>query len=97
MGIQFSRRTWEQMFKRIDRDMDQQVTLDDLFMFIFPDNSISQREENERIKTLQGRIRKFSTLYQSTSSFRVEKPANVQRSQSNNNTISTIIYNGLTR
>ena len=43
MGIQqFSRKSWEQMFKRIDRDLDSEVTLDDLFIFIFPDHPIAK-------------------------------------------------------
>ena len=63
MGIQFSKRSFDQMFRRLDRDMDHQVSFDDLFIFMFPEHRIAVIEENARIKTLQSRIRRHGAIY----------------------------------
>jgi Ca2+-binding EF-hand superfamily protein len=36
LDITFSRRRWDQIFKEIDKNFDDEISLEELFLFIFP-------------------------------------------------------------
>ena len=73
MGIKFSRKNWDLLYRKINRRSVTGVTLDELMMFVFPENEVIRHEEAVRIKKLQTRIRKqtveFARIYDPHSHF----------------------------
>ena len=50
LGISFSRRKWSRIFVEIDLNNDDEISFKELFLFLFPDNDVAQKEEMRRLK-----------------------------------------------
>lgn len=52
-GIHFSARKWIQIFQKIDLNCDDQISLNEFKLFLFPEDSGAYAEEIERIKSIK--------------------------------------------
>lgn len=59
LDITFSRKRWVQIFKQIDRNFDDEISWEELFLFIFPDHNEARNAELQRLK----RIRKSVSVF----------------------------------
>ena len=90
MGIKFSRKNYNLLYRKMDRyGLADGVTLDELVMFVFPENSTIIKEEKIRLKKLQSKIRKqtieFARIYEPHERFKKQFPDAVNGS---NNSIN---------
>lgn len=59
IGISFSLRKWHQIFREIDRNFDDEVSFNELFLFIFPDHEIAIEYEKNRLRPILDRVEHF--------------------------------------
>ena len=55
LRISFSKRKWSLIFREIDRDYDNEITFDELLLFVFPNNSQAKEDEKNRDRAV-GRL-----------------------------------------
>lgn len=68
MDIHFSRKKWQQIFREIDRNADNQISFEEFFLFLFPEHDIGVALEKRRLKMIGARVRqKVKTHKQKTS------------------------------
>ena len=53
MSISFSNKRWRQIFREIDKNGDNEISFDELFLFLYPDSQTAKDKENERIQKLE--------------------------------------------
>ena len=63
LGITFSRKKWTQIFTEIDRSHDNEISLTELFLFLFPDHDRAKTEEKNRLISIGERVKKKATLH----------------------------------
>lgn len=56
MGITFSRKRWQTIFRNVDRDFNNEISFEELVLFIFPTHKSAMAEENKRLKAAQNRV-----------------------------------------
>ena len=52
LQINFSRRRWNQIFREIDKNGDNEITLDELIFFLYPESKELHEKEQRRIDAL---------------------------------------------
>jgi hypothetical protein len=62
LDISFSNKRWRQIFKEMDRNYDDQISFDELFLFIFPGHNIALSTEMKRVKIIGERVKRLSVL-----------------------------------
>lgn len=65
MHISFSNKRWKQIFREIDRNFDDEISFDELFIFIFPDNDEAASREAKRLKLIRERVKWVDDDFQS--------------------------------
>jgi Ca2+-binding EF-hand superfamily protein len=63
MGITFSKKKWRQIFREIDRDANDEVSYEELFLFLFPDNDAALNQEKRRARQRQRIVEAKHQLY----------------------------------
>jgi hypothetical protein len=63
LGITLSRSRWRVIFREIDRNYDDQISYDELFLFLFPDDINAKAEERKRLKRIGNRGVRNSQKY----------------------------------
>jgi len=53
MGITFSRKMWRQIFHQVDENYDDEISFNELFIFLFPNHDKALAEELKRVKALR--------------------------------------------
>jgi hypothetical protein len=56
MEISFSAKKWERIFKEIDRNYDNDISLQEFFLFLFPDHDLALKLEMRRLKVISQRV-----------------------------------------
>lgn len=56
MGVSFSKKRWMQIFREIDKNFDDEISFHELLLFLFPNNEIAMKKEEERIKEVTSRV-----------------------------------------
>jgi hypothetical protein len=56
MGITFSRKRWQTIFRNVDRDFNNQISFEELVLFVFPAHKSAMAEEVKRLKAAQNRV-----------------------------------------
>ena len=54
--ISFTKRRWDQIFHEIDANFDDEITFDELLLFVFPDVNAGQEQERRRLQAIGGRL-----------------------------------------
>lgn len=57
LELNYSRKKMVQVFREIDRDFDDQVSYEELFLFIFPDPNVAKALVKKKAKMLGQRIK----------------------------------------
>jgi hypothetical protein len=64
MGVSFSNRKWEKIYKEIDRNYDNEISLNEFLLFLYPDHDKALSDENKRLKAISQRVMdRASTLF----------------------------------
>ena len=63
LHISFSHKRWRQIFREIDRNYDDQISFDELFLFLFPDHDEALSRELRRLKIVGDRVRTHGLLH----------------------------------
>jgi hypothetical protein len=61
--ISFNRIKWQQIYREIDKSFDQQITFEELFLFVFPDHHVRQALEKTRLKMLGRRVQQMAAKH----------------------------------
>ena len=56
LHITFSNKRWKQIFRAIDRNMDDEISFDELFLFIFPTQDEAIIKEKKRLQSVRHRV-----------------------------------------
>jgi len=56
MGISFSMKKWEKIFKEIDRNYDNEISLNEFLLFLYPDHDLALSQESKRLKVISQRV-----------------------------------------
>ncbi len=48
LKLSFSKKKWRHIFREIDRNQNDEISYEELFLFLFPDNNAAMRQENRR-------------------------------------------------
>ena len=56
MGISFSMKKWEKIFKEIDRNYDNEISLNEFLLFLYPDHDVALSQESKRLKVISQRV-----------------------------------------
>lgn len=56
MGISFSVKKWKKIFKEIDRNYDNEISLNEFLLFLYPDHDVALSQENKRLKVISQRV-----------------------------------------
>jgi hypothetical protein len=64
MGVSFSNRKWEKIYREIDRNYDNEISLNEFLLFLYPDHDKALSDENKRLKAISQRVMdRASTLF----------------------------------
>lgn len=58
MSISFSERRWRQIFREIDVNADNEISFDELFLFLYPESEEAKQSEEDRIASMTIAARK---------------------------------------
>jgi hypothetical protein len=67
MNITFSKKKWRHIFREIDRDANNEVSYEELFLFLFPDNNAALSQEKRRAMHRQRLVRAKQNIYREQS------------------------------
>lgn len=56
MGISFSMKKWEKIFKEIDRNYDNEISLNEFLLFLYPDHDLALSQESKRLEGISKRV-----------------------------------------
>eukprot|EP01038_Epipyxis_sp_PR26KG_P004478 gene4478-6329_t len=56
MGVQFSKKKWNQIFHEIDRNFDDTITFEELFIFLYPEKKSAQDMARKRLNKIRKRV-----------------------------------------
>jgi hypothetical protein len=65
LEISFSRTKWRIIFREIDRNFDDEISFEEMFLFLFPDHVSSIREERKRLELSRERVLKSALEFKS--------------------------------
>lgn len=54
--ISFTKRRWDQIFHEIDANFDDEITFDELLLFVFPHVNAGQEQERRRLQAIGGHL-----------------------------------------
>eukprot|EP01038_Epipyxis_sp_PR26KG_P014670 gene14670-19708_t len=63
LGIYFSRKKWQQIFREIDRNFDDHISFEEFFLFLFPSHDMGLALEKRRVKIIGNRVRMKGEKY----------------------------------
>ena len=67
MNITFSKKKWRHIFREIDRDANDEVSYEELFLFLFPDNNAALSHEKRRATHRLRMVRAKQSIYRKQS------------------------------
>jgi hypothetical protein len=62
--INFSRKKWQQIFREIDINYDDEISFEEFFLFLFPDHDVGLALEKRRMKLLGSRVKIKADRYE---------------------------------
>ena len=63
MNVTFSKKKWRQIFREIDRDANDEISYEELHLFLFPDNNAALSQEKRRAVQRQRTVEIKRNLY----------------------------------
>lgn len=65
MGVSFSAQKWQRIYKEIDRNYDNEISLNEFLLFLYPEHDVALSMENRRLKAISMRVMdRAATLFQ---------------------------------
>jgi hypothetical protein len=62
LDIHFSRKKWALIFKEVDHNFDDEISLEELLLFIFPDHDVAKKAEKKRMKIIAARVKNMNKV-----------------------------------
>lgn len=56
MGVSFSHKKWEKIYKEVDRNFDNEISLNEFLLFLYPHHDAAVTQENKRLKAISQRV-----------------------------------------
>lgn len=60
LGIHFNGRKWNHIFQTVDLNCDNEISLNEFILFLYPEDTTANKNEKERLKTIRIRARRES-------------------------------------